>query len=103
MENNINPEFGLTQPQVDERVKEGKVNSQPKSKTKTISAIIRDNTLTLFNILNIILALMVIFVASYRNLLFINIVIINTIIGIVQEIKAKRTVCLLYTSDAADE
>lgn len=92
MENNINPEFGLTQIQVDERVKEGKVNSQPESKTKTISAIIRDNTLTLFNILNIILALMVIFVASYRNLLFINIVIINTIIGIVQEIKAKKTV-----------
>lgn len=92
MENNINPEFGLTQTQVDERVKEGKVNAQPPSKTKTIKAIIKDNTLTLFNILNIVLALMVIFVESYRNLLFINIVIINTIIGIVQEIKAKRTV-----------
>ncbi|KNZ42009.1 cation-translocating P-type ATPase [Acetobacterium bakii] len=92
MENNINPEFGLTQTQVEERVAEGNVNSQPQSKTKTISAIVRDNTLTLFNILNIVLALMVIFVESYRNLFFINIVIINTIIGIVQEIKAKKTV-----------
>ncbi|MGV8905564.1 MAG: cation-translocating P-type ATPase [Acetobacterium sp.] len=92
MENNINPELGLTQAQVDERVAEGKVNAQPPSKTKTIGRIIKDNTLTLFNILNIILALMVIFVESYRNLLFINIVIINTIIGIVQEIKAKKTI-----------
>lgn len=92
MENNINPELGLTQAQVEERVKEGKVNFQPKSKTKTISAIFKDNTFTLFNILNIILALMVVFVESYRNLLFINIVIINTVIGIVQEIKAKKTI-----------
>jgi len=92
MENNINPEFGLTQIQVEERVAEGDANIQPQSNTKTISAIIKDNTLTLFNILNIVLALMVIFVESYRNLLFINIVIINTIIGIVQEIKAKKTV-----------
>jgi len=92
MENNINPELGLTQVQVDERVAAGKVNAQPPSKTKTIGRIIKDNTLTLFNILNIILALMVIFVESYRNLLFINIVIINTIIGIVQEIKAKKTI-----------
>jgi len=92
MENNINPELGLTQVQLDERVAAGKVNAQPPSKTKTIGRIIKDNTLTLFNILNIILALMVIFVESYRNLLFINIVIINTIIGIVQEIKAKKTI-----------
>ncbi|HEY5556653.1 HAD-IC family P-type ATPase [Acetobacterium sp.] len=92
MEKTINPEFGLTQAQVEERIKEGKVNSQPPSKTKTMNAIIKDNIFTLFNILNIVLACMIIFVASYRNLLFINIVIINTIIGIVQEIKAKKTI-----------
>lgn len=92
MDNNINPEFGLTKEQVDTRIKEGKVNRQPESKTKTIGQIIGENSLTLFNLLNIILALMVIFVGSFQNLLFINIVIINTIIGIVQEIRAKKTV-----------
>lgn len=92
MENNINHEIGLTQAQVEERVKVGKVNIQPQSKTKTIGKIIKDNTLTLFNILNIVLALMVIFVESFQNLLFINIVIINTFIGITQEIKAKKTI-----------
>lgn len=92
MENNINPEIGLTQAQVDERLTAGTVNIQPKSKTKTISRIIGDNTLTLFNILNVVLALMIIFVGSFQNLLFINIVIINTIIGIVQEIRAKKTI-----------
>ncbi|HEY5537447.1 MAG TPA: HAD-IC family P-type ATPase [Acetobacterium sp.] len=92
MEKTINPEFGLTQAQVEERIKGGKVNSQPPSKTKTMNAIIKDNIFTLFNILNIVLACMIIFVESYRNLLFINIVIINTIIGIVQEIKAKKTI-----------
>ena len=92
MDNNINPEFGLTKEQVDTRIKEGKINTQPESKTKTVSQIIRENSLTLFNLLNIILALMVIFVGSFQNLLFINIVIINTIIGITQEVRAKRTV-----------
>ncbi|MBC3805418.1 HAD-IC family P-type ATPase [Acetobacterium fimetarium] len=92
MENNIKPELGLTQEQVEERLAAGTVNLQPQSKTKTISRIIRDNTLTLFNILNIVLALMIIFVASFQNLLFINIVVINTVIGIIQEIRAKRTI-----------
>ncbi|AFA49404.1 cation-translocating P-type ATPase [Acetobacterium woodii] len=92
MENNINPEMGLSQAQVEERVTAGKVNIQPESKTKTIGRIIQDNTLTLFNILNIILALMVIFVQSFQNLLFINIVVINTFIGTIQEIKAKKTI-----------
>lgn len=92
MENNIIPERGLSREQVEERIAAGTVNRQPQSKTKTVSRIIRDNTLTLFNLLNIVLALMIIFVASFQNLLFINIVIINTVIGIVQEIRAKRTI-----------
>ncbi len=92
MDNNISPECGLTKEQVETRIKEGKVNIQPRSKTKTIGQIIQKNSLTLFNLLNIVLALMVIFVGSFQNLLFINIVIINTIIGIVQEVRAKITI-----------
>ncbi|WKY46846.1 HAD-IC family P-type ATPase [Eubacteriaceae bacterium ES3] len=92
MINKINPETGLTGKQVEERIREGKVNQQPESKTRTVGRIIRENTLSLFNLLNLILALMVFSVGSYKNLLFINIVVINTIIGIVQEVKAKQTV-----------
>lgn len=92
MENNIDPGLGLSQAQVDVRIMSGKVNVQPQSKTKTISAIVKENTFTLFNLLNIILALMVVFVGSFQNILFINIVIINTVIGIVQEIRAKKTI-----------
>jgi len=92
MTNNINLEIGLTQAQVEERIAAGQVNIQPQSKTKTIGRIIKDNSLTLFNMLNIILALMIIFVESFQNLLFINIVIVNTFIGIIQEIKAKKTI-----------
>ncbi|MGL4606314.1 MAG: HAD-IC family P-type ATPase [Eubacteriaceae bacterium] len=92
MNNCDNLVVGLSQSQVEERIKEGKTNVQPRSKTKTVGQIIKDNTLTLFNLLNIILALLIIFVESYQNLLFLNVVIINTVIGIVQEVKAKKTV-----------
>lgn len=98
MDNNINPECGLTKDQVERRIKEGKLNRQPRSKTKTMRQIIQENCLTLFNLLNIILALMVSFVGSFQNLLFISIVIINSSIGIVQQVRAKKTVdksCLI--------
>ncbi|SEA08502.1 cation-transporting ATPase E [Eubacterium aggregans] len=83
---------GLDTPEVERLKAEGKTNVQPESKTKSVSQIIRDNTCTLFNLLNVILAIMVISVGSYKNALFINIIVMNTVIGIVQEIRAKRTV-----------
>lgn len=95
MDNNtFNPsvDVGLTSAQVEKQFERGLYNKQPKSQTKTVGQIIKDNTLTLFNFLNIILAIMVIAVGSYKNALFINIVIINTVIGIIQEIKAKKTI-----------
>lgn len=95
MDNNtFNPsvDVGLTSAQVEKQFERGLYNKQPKSQTKTVGQIIKDNTLTLFNFLNIILAIMVIAVGSYKNALFINIVIINTVIGIIQEIKAKKII-----------
>ena len=83
---------GLTEQQVAELREKGLNNQQPESQTKTVGQIVKDNTLTLFNLLNIVLAVLVIAVGSYKNALFINIVIINTVIGIIQEVKAKRTI-----------
>lgn len=83
---------GLTEAQAADLKEKGFYNKQPKSKTKSVKRIICENLLTLFNAVNFILAIMVIAVGSYKNALFINIVIINLIIGIVQEIRAKRTI-----------
>ncbi|MBR6505230.1 HAD-IC family P-type ATPase [Candidatus Saccharibacteria bacterium] len=54
--------------------------------------IIAKNTFTLFNIVNIILAVMVFLVGSYKNMLFILIAIENTLISIINELRAKRIV-----------
>lgn len=83
---------GLTQEEVNERIAAGKINTSPNPRTKTCGQIIFDNTCTLFNVLNLVLAILVIAVGSYKNALFINIIVINTVIGIVQEIRAKLTV-----------
>ena len=61
-------------------------------KTDSILKIITRNTFTLFNLVNLILALMIISVGSYKNLLFIFIAIANTLISIVNEIRAKKIV-----------
>ncbi|MBQ7201976.1 HAD-IC family P-type ATPase [Candidatus Saccharibacteria bacterium] len=54
--------------------------------------IIRKHTFTLFNLVNVILALMVASVGSFKNLLFINIAFLNTLIGIINEVRAKHMV-----------
>ncbi len=59
--------------------------------TKTYQEIIINNIFTFFNFINIILFACLIFVGSYRNTLFISVVFFNTLTGIYQEIKAKKT------------
>ena len=58
----------------------------------TIPKIIAKNTFTLFNIVNIILAIMVAAVGSYKNMLFIIIALANTLISIINEIRAKKII-----------
>ena len=88
----VNVKTGLNDKQVEIRKSEGLVNILSTPKTKTIKQIILFHTFTLFNLLNLSLGLLILFVKSYRNLLFLGVVFCNTIIGIVQEIKAKRIV-----------
>lgn len=82
---------GLTSSQVKQRISEGNINVIDNKITKTYKEIFLNNTITFFNILNAALLGLVIFVGSYKNTLFILVIIINTIAGIYQEIKAKRT------------
>lgn len=80
---------GLTKKQVDIRKKQKLVNYNSEVPTKGIKEIIKDNIFTLFNLLNLVLGLFIFLVGSYKNLLFLGVVICNTLISIFQEIKAK--------------
>ncbi|MDY4692064.1 MAG: cation-translocating P-type ATPase [Blautia sp.] len=82
---------GLTNEQVQERIAEGKVNANENPNTRTYGQIIKENTLTFFNFLNLVLLVLVLFVGSYKNSMFVFIILINTVIGIIQEIRAKKT------------
>ena len=83
---------GLTDEQVRERIEEGKVNADENPNTRTYKQIVRENTLTYFNFLNLVLLILVLVVGSNKNAFFVGIIIINTLIGIAQEIRAKITI-----------
>lgn len=87
-----NCQSGLSDEQVALRFRQNLANGTEKINTKPVSKIIRDNVVTPFNILNIILATLILIVGSYKNLLFMGVIVCNTIIGIIQEVKAKRTI-----------
>lgn len=82
---------GLTKAEVEQRIANGEVNIADIGKTKSYRKIICDNVFTLFNFINVILAILILTTHSYRNLLFLGVVIVNLIIGITQEIRAKKT------------
>ena len=83
---------GLTTAQVEQRVRDGKINTTSTVKTKSIKRIFIDNICTVFNGINVLLFILLLLVGSYKNLLFIGVVLFNTVIGIVQEIRSKQSV-----------
>ena len=83
---------GLSSEQVAQRVRDGLSNADEGIKTKTEKQIILENTFTFFNILNFVLALFVLLVGSFKNLLFLGVIFSNIIIGLFQGIRAKRTI-----------
>ncbi|MEG2351674.1 MAG: HAD-IC family P-type ATPase, partial [Bacilli bacterium] len=74
------------------RVNNNLVNYDTTTPSKTVKEIIIENTFTLFNVINLILALAVILVGSYKNLLFLGVVVCNALISSIQEIRAKKAV-----------
>ena len=83
---------GLSETQVSERVRDGRVNGEQESSTKSIKQIVKDNIFTFFNLLNIALGLLIFLTGSYKNCLFLGVIFFNILIGIVQEIRAKKVV-----------
>lgn len=85
-------ETGLTPEEVQQRVAAGQQNDPLPPLTRSIKQIFRDNLVTLFNLINVLLGALVLVTGSYKNLLFLGVVVVNTAIGIFQEIRSKRQV-----------
>lgn len=83
---------GLTEREVLERRAAGEGNSSPGSVTKTKTQIFKENILTLFNLLNFGIAILLFAAKAYTNMVFIVIILLNIGIGIAQELKAKKLV-----------
>lgn len=86
------PDQGLTVEQVVERINKGYINKTLKTNNKTYLSIFLNNIFTFFNILCIAIAICLVFAGSFKDLFFLVIMLANTAIGIIQEIKAKRTI-----------
>lgn len=82
---------GLTDEEVRQRVEEGLTNRADISTDKTTKKIVISNVFTYFNLIFLVITILLIMVGSFRNLTFLPIIIGNTVIGIVQEIRAKKT------------
>ena len=88
---------GLTSEQVQERISKGQINIAPNTNNKTIGSIIFENIFTFFNLLCFLvaaalIAVNIIYKQNWNNLLFMVTIVINILIGIGQEIKAKHTI-----------
>ena len=83
-------EFGLTQAQVEAQKDAGLINTAVQSSARSVSTIVKENLFTYFNLVFLILAALVVAAGSLRSLTFLPVVIVNTLIGIIQELRAKK-------------
>ncbi len=81
---------GLSAEEVRERIKAGQDNKPVKAPSKSVARVIFDNTFTYFNGVFAILATILILVRSYRDLTFLGVILANTLIGIIQELRTKK-------------
>ena len=83
---------GLSAEEVIEKRSKGEGECQGESITRTPGQIVRDNLCTRFNALNFLIAVLLFAAGAYSNMLFIGVIILNILIGIAQELKAKKLV-----------
>lgn len=88
---NPKTDVGLTSEQVQKRIEQNLVNVTSTKTTKSIWSIIAKNVFTFFNLTCLLVAIALTIVGAYSDMMFMVIVVVNTTIGIVQEIRAKRT------------
>ena len=81
---------GLLTSEINQRIQENKVNGESKKLSKSTINIIKENIFTYFNLLNVILFIFVFTTGKYQNAMFMGAVITNALIGMIQEIRAKK-------------
>jgi len=91
-ENPVNCDTGLTNDEIENRVKLGLVNTFKETPNKTIGEIIRSNLFTLFNFLCFSLLILILVTGYIRNAIFALALICNILTGIIQEVRAKKTI-----------
>ncbi len=92
---------GLTPEEVEQRVSQGLVNVTDHDIFKTKKEIIKTHTLTYFNFLNLFLGVLILISGQFKNITFMGVIIINSIIGIIQELKVKKQVDKLSVMTAS--
>lgn len=101
-EGKTNLETGLTSSQVEERIQAGEVNKAVDDQFKTNKQIIRENLFTYFNLIFLVLSILLVVVGAYKDLTFLPVIILNTVIGIVQEIRAKKILSKLNVMNTTE-
>lgn len=101
-EEKTNLETGLTSVEVEHRIQAGEVNKAVDDQFKTNKQIIRENLFTYFNLIFLVLSILLVVVGAYKDLTFLPVIILNTVIGIVQEIRAKKILSKLNVMNTTD-
>lgn len=86
----VNMKNGLSSAQVYEYIQNGWTNKTVEPPTKTVREIIRGNLFTYFNMVFAVLAVLLVIAGLFRSLTFLPIVLANSLIGIIQELRAKK-------------
>ena len=95
-------ELGLNEAEVQERKAAGLINKAVEAPSKTIGEIIASNVFTYFNFVFLVLAALLISVRSFRDLSFLPLIFINSLIGILQELRAKQILDKLIVLSAPE-
>ena len=98
---NAAPDTGLTKDQVAQRTQAGLTNTAINTTFKTTRQIIYSNTFTFFNLIFVVLAVLLVMVRSFKDMTFLPVIIANTVIGIIQELRSKKVLEKLTVLNAA--
>ena len=95
-----NPYQGLSREQVQERRSQGWDNRAVDPPSKSVRDIVKGNVFTYFNFIFLLIAVLLFMVSAYREMLFLPIIVLNALIGIIQELQAKKTLDKLSVLNA---
>ena len=85
------PKMGLTTAQASGLLERGMGNEAPASNAKSTAQIIRENTLTFFNLVFVVLAALLVLAGDFKDMMFLGIAAVNSVIGIIQQLRSRAT------------